>query len=1033
MSQVRALALDTDICEGGETVEKPCVRFLLPVLLIGLVCTQSASAVIFDHDGDGDVDLVDYAGFYTCATAPGVPASSECVSLHDGDGDTDVDLDDFRAFQVAFGGTAPTTATKAQLAGNSLADYPFFEYVRAFNDNATVDAAIDPTLFPEVVGVTADLYVVSAKSAGGWTVDPSLIDVRNGGAQTVTLGGSSIEDNTFQVAVGGELNAYAGTGLGVGYDLVLDCNQNGVLDAADYIDGLSDEAGFFVVKDTASEGPLAVTEAIYSGGTWLGQDTYYPTDIASMGELPLVVISHGNGHDYRWYDHIWYHLASYGYVVMSHQNNTGPGSATASTTTLTNTEYIIENQDIIEGGVLNGHIDTSRIAWIGHSRGGEGVVRAHTRLRTGDWTSPHYEVEDVVLVSSMAPVTHIQPASDSTPHDVNYHMFIAGADSDVSGSASSSSSKPLAFYERAFGNKQLVYLHGCGHAWLHDGPATPTWAEGPDLIGQAASHTIVKGYYLPLVKLYMENNLVARDYFARLNDHFRPAGIPGNVVLSNYYRAAESEDKFVIDDYESQTGTGTSSSGGGVSFSVQNVVEVQMSDLDGSFNWTGSQPSNGMTMTRYSDDNPHCVVFDWNGGSSFYELDVVPDGRNFAAYTFLSFRACQGTHHPRTDALDGPLSFTATLRDSAGVSSSIDFGSMGHITRTYERSGGWANEFNTVRIRLTDFLTDASGLDLSDVVAIRFEFGSAFGSSQGRIGLDDIELINDFPPTFVPLTMSLPAPAPEFLPPSVPTAIEVEIFEGNDEVIEGTPTLHYRYDAGAWLSTPLQHLAGALWRGTLPPPACGESPEFYFSAEGDVTGPVFAPASGAAQPYFAFVGTFVSIFDDNFETDQGWTVNSDPSLTGGEWERGVPVGGGARQDPPTDFDGSGRCYLTENVAGNSDVDGGPTWITSPTFDLSATSDPVLRLAYWWANDDQDGDPLNIEVGVYDSGAGAWDWTLIETISNVPNGWADWAAHLADYVTPSAETRVRISVSDNPNNSIDEAGIDAVQVFEVDCE
>jgi len=656
-------------------------------LAVGVLLLPGVARGYFDHEPDGDVDLVDLEVFVNCLTGPVDPLSPGC-EVFDENSDSHVDLYDFRGFQTAFTGAPPAVITKTQLAGNSLGDYPFFEHVRAFNEDATVEVAIDPTRFPEIVGLTCDIYVVEAKTGGEWLVDPSLADVL-GGPLTVTLGGTTIQDNTFTVADPFELDADAGPGLGVGYDVVLDCDQDGLLGDGDYIDGLSTEAGLYVVRDTTQAGPLAVTEIIYSGGSWLGQDTYYPSDIASMGELPLVVVSHGNGHNYQWYDHIGYHLASYGYIVMSHQNNTGPGSEAASTTTLTNTDYIIGHQDVIEGGVLDGHIDSSRITWIGHSRGGEGVVRAHTRLRTGGFVPGHYDIDDVVLVSSMAPVTHISPASASTPYDVNYHLFQGAADSDVSGSAGSSNSKPLAFYERAFGNKQLTYIHGCGHAWLHDGPESPSWAEGPDQIGQAAAHQVVKGYYLPLVELYVENNLVGRDYFARLYEHSRPPGIPGNVICANYYRDAEAVGNFVIDDYQTEISTGTSSSGGAVTFDVQNLDEVLMRDQDGSFAWTGSQPSNGMTMYRYSDEDPHCVVFDWSTGSQLhYELEVILAERDFSDHTFLSFRACQGTQHPRTDALDSPLSFSVTLRDTSGTSSSIDFGNYGRITRTYLRSGG---------------------------------------------------------------------------------------------------------------------------------------------------------------------------------------------------------------------------------------------------------------------------------------------------------------------------------------------------------
>ena len=49
----------------------------------------------------------------------------------------------------------------------------------------------------------------------------------------------------------------------------------------------------------------------------------------SLGELPLLVVSHGNGHSFAWYRFLQDHLASYGYIVFSHDNNTLPGIETA--------------------------------------------------------------------------------------------------------------------------------------------------------------------------------------------------------------------------------------------------------------------------------------------------------------------------------------------------------------------------------------------------------------------------------------------------------------------------------------------------------------------------------------------------------------------------------------------------------------------------------------------------------------------------------------------------------------------------------
>jgi hypothetical protein len=651
--------------------------------------------------------------------------------------------------------------TKTELAGNSLTQYPFFEYVRAFNVNAPVKVAIDPTRFPATVGDTCDIYVVSHKSASEWSANPALVDVTPGGALTQTLGGATIQANTFEVAAPSTLNANAGLGLGVGYDVVLDCDQNGVLSDGDFIDGLGGEAGLYVVHDTTAPGPQAVTEVVYNldagvattfdiPATHRGQDLYFPTNIATMGRLPIVVLGHGNGHDFRWYDHIGNHLASYGYVVVSHGNNTGPDPVTASTTTLGHTDAFIDQAEAgaIAGGALVGHIDARRIVWIGHSRGAEGVAIAYDRLFDGTHTPTHFSRNDIRLISSMLP-TDFEETDVANPHDANYHLWTASGDSDVNGSAGCDRCQTFHLVDRGTGYRQSTVVQGTGHGWFHDEESEPAAFTGPCPLDENITHLIQLGYLLPLIKHYVEGNIPALDFLTRQYETFHPIGVPvGNpcVVVSNEYHNGAAVGNFVIDDYQTQPGTGTSSSGGTVTFDVENLTEGRLDDNNSDFVWSAADPFNGATQ-GLSTDSTRGVVFDWTDSDRFYEWQVPSGANDFSRFLHLSFRAAQGTQHPNTVAELGDLIFSVTLRDGSGGTSTINIGAYGGgLEEPYQRGGGWHNEMETIRIRTTDFLNNASGLNLTNIVAIRLNVGPSFGSSRGRIVVDDLMITNDLTP-----------------------------------------------------------------------------------------------------------------------------------------------------------------------------------------------------------------------------------------------------------------------------------------------
>ncbi|MFY9344493.1 MAG: trypsin-like serine protease [Planctomycetota bacterium] len=272
------------------------------------------------------------------------------------------------------------------------------------------------------------------------------------------------------------------------------------------------------------------------------------------------------------------------------------------------------------------------------------------------------------------------------------------------------------------------------------------------------------------------------------------------------------------------------------------------------------------------------------------------------------------------------------------------------------------------------------------------------------------------------LSFSYPNGLPTQVAPNGTSLLRVQV-SGPVALLAGSVRFHV--SAGGPVQTLIPTTVNpTTFDAAVPAAACGATLQFWFSAQDTAAVSYSDPANAPASQYTTVAADGVTtIRQYDFNTaPPGWTVVN-TALTTGAWVRGVPVD---TRGPAADFDGSGQCWITGNV-NQEDVDGGPTRLVTETVNLAGSFDPVVRYALWFADLTVVDDRLIVEA----SNDGGVNWVLVEDLAPF-TGWQQHQFRVRDHFASPANLVVRFIASDNPNNSVCEAALDAFRIDDVAC-
>jgi subtilisin family serine protease len=481
-----------------------------------------------------------------------------------------------------------------------------------------------------------------------------------------------------------------------------------------------------------------------------------PSRPSGRQRLPLAVLVHGNHEAYfptaggfdekasfRGYRYLQEDLARQGIASISVDTNMA--NQLGSLIEL-RADMVLEAIKLLQrrastaGDLLFNRIDFTRIALMGHSRGGDAVVRVVKK----NFASSPAQRFGIRTVCSLAPTDFTggqTPANrmfiDS--NELGFYTVLYGAlDGDVSGKGGSRAACGTGFrhYDRARCEKALVFVEGCCHnsfnsIWHRDGldyGVDPDDVTSSRLANESKHQTLAKEYIGGQFAWHLKGVTARSGLF-----NGTTASITGlrSVLLWGFGATFQH-----IDDFENPAANiagGTRSLNGGARLRDFESIMINGRSINDNVLEQSKVIHADTTVTGLR--SPFGV-----------ETTLPPGRRDLRSFTTLALDvgAFFDTTSPATIAAGVSPTFSVFLRDASGATARVDGSRFSpaigkpffHNINIGGRSGGRENvtalRLETLRVPLSQF----NGIDLRNIEKIQVEVSPP----NGHLFIDDIKL-----------------------------------------------------------------------------------------------------------------------------------------------------------------------------------------------------------------------------------------------------------------------------------------------------